>query len=342
MKTLVVGGTGFLGGAIVDAALAAGHDVTILSRGQTKRTQPSNVKILAANRYSSLDVLKNQNFDYVFDTCAFTPDGVQNLLNAVGRKIKRYIMISSISAYSDFSKPQLTEREPAPTAVDADYVVAQKCIQAGNVDAVALGASYGRLKRACEIKATDMLAQKSISLRVGLLVGAGDYTDRLTWWVRRFDQGGDILAPLPKNQTIQIVDVRDVAGFALHSASQQLSGIYNITSQPIDLENFLTSTINIIGSGAKLKWVDQETIQKADIQYWSELPIIAPTAANFRHFLNINTSKAMKAGLKIRPLEDTIKPLLEWDRTRRNTPLKCGLPKEKEQLALKLTAKNRP
>ncbi len=105
----------------------------------------------------------------------------------------------------------------------------------------------------------------------------------------------------------------------------------------------LTSdSCDITSSEAKLNWVEDKIMREANIQYWSELPIIVPPTENFRHFLNINTGKAIKVGLKIRPLEDTINPLLEWDRTRRNTPLKCGLPKEKEQLALKLAAKNRP
>ncbi|WP_144051920.1 NAD-dependent epimerase/dehydratase family protein [Sinorhizobium fredii] len=36
MRTLVVGGTGFLGGAIAETAAGAGHEVTILSRGETR------------------------------------------------------------------------------------------------------------------------------------------------------------------------------------------------------------------------------------------------------------------------------------------------------------------
>ena len=198
MKTLVVGGSGFLGGAIVDAALAAGHDVTILTRGKTNRAQSLKTKILTANRYGSLDILKDQNFDLVFDTCAYTPDAVENLLNAVGNTIQRYVMISSISAYGDFSKPQMDEIEPVPDATKSDLDIARECIQNDNVSAPTLGESYGRLKRACEVMAQNILDERAICLRVGSLVGAGDYTDRLTWWVRRIDQGGQILHPCPK------------------------------------------------------------------------------------------------------------------------------------------------
>ena len=112
-----------------------------------------------------------------------------------------------------------------------------------------------------------------------------------------------------------------------------------MTSQPYKLSNFLTSAINIIGSNAELIWIKQKIMHEAKVQFWSELPIIVPPTKNFSHLLNISTTKAMNAGLSIRELSQTLLPLLQWDRKRRDIPLKCGLPPEKEALLLELASK---
>ncbi|MCK4823140.1 NAD-dependent epimerase/dehydratase family protein, partial [bacterium] len=102
MRSLVVGGTGFLGGAIVDALVKNGHAVSVLSRGQTNREVNSPVEFILADRYGDLSALRDREFDWVFDSCAYSPDAVDLLLTAVGTDIDRYVMISSISAYGTF------------------------------------------------------------------------------------------------------------------------------------------------------------------------------------------------------------------------------------------------
>ena len=51
MRCLVLGGTGFLGGAITDALAHAGHEVTVLSRGLTPRALPKGTATITAEQY---------------------------------------------------------------------------------------------------------------------------------------------------------------------------------------------------------------------------------------------------------------------------------------------------
>ncbi|MFY0595716.1 MAG: epimerase [Cognatishimia sp.] len=338
MRCLVVGGTGFLGGAITDGLLAAGHDVSILSRGETRRSIPGEAITIQADRYGVLDHLRQHRFEWVFDTCAYTPKAVENLLLALGDQVQRYVMISSISAYGAFAKARLDETENVPTATEDDLAFARALPAKDRASAAAYGVAYGRLKRSCEITAQDILGTGATSLRVGLLIGAGDYSDRLTAWVRRIDlaQGElcQIPAPRPENARVQLIDVRDVADFALLCCKGELHGVWNVTSEATSMAEVLSTIHQVTRSDAHFVWVDPQTITKTGLRPWVDVPLMIPDASEFTHFMNVSTDKARAAGLKNRPLTKTLTPLLKWDRGRRNIALKAGITPAQENMLL--------
>ena len=334
MKSLVVGGTGFLGGAIAEAALGAGHDVAVLSRGKTRRALSEGICVLRGDRHGELEVLADARFDLVFDTCGYTPEVVEGLLDVVGADLRRYVFVSSISVYGDYSKPRLSEIDPAPTAGEADLEVARNLPAAQRTDAMAYGRSYGPLKRACEIAARERLGERAIVLRLGLLVGIGDDTDRLTWWLRRIDQGGRIPVPAPEDGFFQMIDVRDSAAFALRAAAEGRSGIYNLTGRDMPLSALLDAMIAVSGAEAELVWVAGEKLQAAGIQPWTELPLIVPPVPAARYLFQIDTEKAHRDGLSCRPIAETLGDLLRWDRAERARALKCGISREQERTLL--------
>lgn len=162
MRCLVVGGTGFLGGAIVDALVDGGHSVSILSRGITNASNAADVEMIQADRYEDLTLLKNKSFDWVFDTCAYTPASVERLLEAVGQTIARYVLISSVSAYGTFKVDGQNETATVPDAAPIDFKTAASQSPEDRASAFAYGASYGPLKRACERKADEMLGEQRL------------------------------------------------------------------------------------------------------------------------------------------------------------------------------------
>ncbi len=338
MRCLVVGGTGFLGGAIADALVAAGREVTIMSRGKTRRSAKKGTQVIKADRYGDLTPLAGRQFDWVFDSCAFEPDAVRRLLDAVGAEISHYVMVSSISAYGSFAKQGLNEDDPVPNATAEDLAVAQSIPFEKRASAFAYGKSYGPLKRACEIAAAEALGDRATLLRVGLLVGAGDYTDRLTWWVRRIDEAQDerrrIPVPAPPSRKVQLIDVRDAAEFGVLCAENALSGIWNVTGQPMDFGDLLSAIKQSTGSQPDFCWFDEARISEVGVAPWTELPLIAPNTQNFRYFLEVDTRRAVSAGLKCRPLAETLDPLLEWDRGWRDQELQGGLSNDQEKALL--------
>lgn len=188
MRCLVVGGTGFLGGAIADALAAVGHEVAVLTRGETGRALPEGVKTIRADRHGDLGLLAGRRFDWAFDTCAYEPGAMERLLDALGGELARYVLVSSLSAYGTFARRGLTEDDPVPDATAEDLAAARAVPPDKRASAFAYGASYGPLKRSCEVAATERLGARATALRVGLLVGAGHRTDPRTWWARRIDE----------------------------------------------------------------------------------------------------------------------------------------------------------
>jgi 2'-hydroxyisoflavone reductase len=335
MKMLVVGGTGFLGGAIVDEAIAAGHDVTVFSRGQHSRKLSKSVKILNGDRHGDTSVLEGQRFDFVADTCAFAPEAVSRLLDTLSSDIGCYALVSSASVYDNFSLSGIDEDSPTPRATNEQLALAQSLPSGKRGSADDYGDAYGPLKRESEIVALDRLGHRAFILRSGLLSGVGDYTDRLTYWVRRVDQGERIAAPGDPQRLVQLIDVRDAAAFIVAGASRRLSGIFNLTGKPFSMAFLLQSCCSVAQSNAELVWIAEETIKAAGIEAWTEFPLWLPSSdVQTKYFLEISTSKAFACGLKTRPLNETLMAILSWDRSRRTKPLKSGVPPLKEALLL--------
>lgn len=337
MKALVVGGTGFLGSAIASELVARGHQTFVLSRGQTDRTVAGTTAI-HADRFGDLTTLKDHVFDWVFDTCAYAPDAVDRLAGALGNQVQRYVLISSISAYGRFDKKGITEDDAAPEANADDLALAAGLAPGKRASAFSYGSSYGPLKKSCELAATARFGARATALRVGLLVGAGDYTDRLTWWARRIDQAhgnrSKVPAPAPYDRSVQFIDVRDVADFACQTAENRQGGTWNVSGRPMQLGDLLATISRVAQSSAELVWISETAIEKAGIAPWSDIPLMSPMLPSFQHFLDVSCERAFGAGLRCRDIEDTLSGLLEWDRNRREIALKCGMSPQQEAVLL--------
>lgn len=336
MNVLVVGGTGFLGGAVVNAAIAAGHAVTIFTRGQTTNTQSTaEIAVLTGDRHRDLSGIKGRVFDLVVDTCAFAPDAVSSLLDALSPAIGRYALVSSSSAYADFSTPGISEDTPLGSATLEQLELARSLPPEKRSSAASYGMAYGPLKRECELAAIERLGDRVTIHRAGLLVGAGDYTDRLTFWLRRVDQGGPTAAPGSPDRLVQLIDVRDAAQFIIETGVAGLGGAFNLTGRPLSMSSLLDSCRRVANSDARFVWCSDEEILAAGLEPWSEVPLWLPYSDEaFRYFLELDVEKAFAHGLNVRPLDDTLGDTLAWDRLRRATPLKAGMPPEKEAILL--------
>jgi 2'-hydroxyisoflavone reductase len=321
VRLLVIGGTVFLGRHLVALALAAGHQVTTLNRGNHDLEEQAGVEKLIADRDVDLSVVAGRTFDVVIDTCGYRPESVAHTLQVLGASIGTYVFISTISVYGDFTTIGIDEDHPikfTPPGEPGDY---------------------GSLKADCESVISQMLPERSLIIRPGLIVGPYDPTDRFTYWVSRFARGGNVLVPDRLDRVVQFIDVRDLAGFILKLADAHERGVYIATGPEgrLILGDCLDACAVVTRSEYQLVRVEDAVLQIAEVTPWSELPLWIPAAkADFAGVMRLNRSKAVAAGLMCRPIEKTIADTWAWDQTRDpSAPRNAGLSEEREAKLLK-------
>ena len=318
MKLLILGGTKFLGRHAVDAALAAGHDVTIFTRGQTNPELFPDVEHLQGDRDGDLGALEGRGWDGVVDTSGYVPRVVRQSAELLRDAVDRYVFVSSISVYDDFSQP-----------IDESTAVAQ--LEDPATEEVL--EHYGALKAAAEAVIDEVYGDRGANVRAGLIVGPYDPTDRFTYWPRRIAAGGDVLGPGDPAAPVQFVDARDLAAWLVKLALAGPGGVFNATgpSEPLTFASLIERARATIGSDANVVWIDEQTLLDAEVQPWSELPLWLP-GDDYAGMARADTRRALAAGLTFRPLEETVVDTLAWDRTVEGD--RPTLPREKERTVL--------
>ena len=298
MKLLVLGGTVFLGRHVVAEALAAGHEVTTFTRGRTNPELFPEAEHLHGDRDGNLDALAGRGWDVVIDTSGYVPRVVRQSGELLRDAVGRYVFVSSISVYADFSVPI---DESSPTA------------ELGDPESEDVQEHYGALKAACERALDELYGDRATRVRAGLIAGPYDPTNRFTYWPVRIAEGGDVLVPGEPERLVQFVDARDLALWMLSLAE---GGQMNATgpAQPTTMAEVVERIAAAVGSRCRWHWIDSETLVAAGVEPWMELPLWLP-GAEYAGLLQADTRRALAAGLGFRPTEETAVDTLAWART---------------------------
>lgn len=325
MNLLILGGTVFLGRALVDAAVARGHTVTLFNRGKSNPGLFPQVETLVGDRDSDLAPLIGRSWDAAIDTSGYVPRLVRKSAALLKNHINHYTFISSLSVYADFSQPYIMETAAVGTLPD------------GAVEVVD-GDTYGPLKALCEQAVLDVYGEEALVLRPGLIVGPYDPTDRFTYWPHRVEQAGDVLVPGRPERPIQFIDVRDLAEWNIRLIENGQGGVFNAVTPPgsITMGDLLESCCRLSVSTTRLTWVPDDFLAKNGAQGWIELPLWMPEfETESKGFFLFDVQNAVEHALTFRPLDDTVRATLEWDITRPEHKWKAGLAVEKEKDLLK-------
>jgi 2'-hydroxyisoflavone reductase len=319
MKLLILGGTKFLGRHVVDAALAARHDVTIFTRGNTNPDLYPEVEHLTGDRDGDLDALEGCTWDGVVDTSGYVPRILRQSAELLRDAVSRYVFVSSISVYDDFSSPP-TEASPVAQLEDP---ATEEIME-----------HYGALKAACEGVIEEIYGDRSARVRAGLIVGPYDGTDRFTYWPRRIALGGEVLGPGDPDAPVQFIDARDLAAWLVKLALEGPGGTFNATgpAQQLTFRQLLDDMRETIRSDADVVWLDGERVLEAGVQPWSELPLWLP-GSDYAGMARADISRALAAGLTFRPVGETIADTLAWDRSEPGDRPTLTHEKEQEILA---------
>jgi nucleoside-diphosphate-sugar epimerase len=309
MQTLILGGTAWLGGHIASEALEREHQVTCLARGFSGDV-PEGAKLVRADRSSpaAYDALKTQQWDVVVDV-ARQPGQVRSAVRALADRAGIYVFVSSGNVYADHSTPGADEEAPLLPPLPGEVMESMD--------------SYGQAKVACEQLVQQAFEpDRALIARVGLIGGPGDIFDRTGYWPLRFARpstpSGAVLVPDAPDLATQVIDVRDLAAWLIDASSRRLSGVYNATGRTTALFEHLETARSIAGHTGPVVRADQQWLLEQGVQPWMgerSLPLwlVDPDWLGFNAW---DSSKARRAGLATRPLEQTLADTLSWELTR--------------------------
>ncbi|HKS09732.1 MAG TPA: NAD-dependent epimerase/dehydratase family protein [Pyrinomonadaceae bacterium] len=336
MKLLIIGGTRFVGRHLVAAALERGHEVTLFNRG-TQSSPFADVETIAGDRNKDLDKLQGRRWDVVIDTCGYLPRNVKATAEMLFGSVERYVFISSQSAYADVSVPGVVETAPLRTLTQEQLDRAYAIDTAGQPSYAEL---YGGLKALCEQAAEEAMPKRVLIVRPGLIVGPYDYTDRLTYWVVRAARGGEVLAPGRPARPVQFIDARDLAEWIVLMTEGGGTGVYNTNRLPntLTMQDVLDQCKSSADSDAVFTWATEEFLHEEKVMAWSDMPLWLPEeeAPQLQGFMFVNCDKAFAAGLRIRPLSETVNDTLAWAQDElRDTELKAGIDSTRERELLR-------
>ena len=285
MRLLVLGGTMFLGRAVADVALARGHELTLFNRGETNPGLFPEAERLRGDRKTDLSALTDRTWDAVIDPSGYVPAVVRASAELL-RDSGRYVFVSSVSVYADFSTGPT---ESSPLAQLGSMPVDEVSSDYSN---------YGPLKALAEAEVERVFGERALIVRPGLIVGPHDPTGRFAYWARRLARGGEILAPGPPERRVQFVDVRDLGSWIVDAAERGISGTFNATNEGVPWGELL--------AGAEVIWVSDGFLQEQGVGPWLELPLWLPDP-EWAGMHGTDVGAAVAAGLRFRPLDETIR-----------------------------------
>ena len=307
LSILILGGTGFLGPATIETALARGHKVTMFNRGKTRPGLFPKVEHLQGdrdpNKGEGLKSLAGRAWDVVIDNSAYYPRMVKASAELLAPHAKQYIIISSISAYKEPNPVGGTETAPLATMPDPTLESMGKDMM-----------YYGALKALCEQAAEAAMPGRVTVVRPGYIVGPDDPSGRFAYWPVRLDRGGEVAVPGSPEDPIQVIDVRDLGAWLVKVAEQHSMGVFNACGPQRKLAwgRVVTACRKATRTKATLVWIPATFMARHEEV---EFPIWAPYAGDTKGFHTWSNARALAAGLRFRPVEETVKDTLAWFKT---------------------------
>ena len=244
MNILVLGGTRLFGKKLVELCLQNGHNVTILTRGQSGNPFGTKVKQLIVNRDdadSLSQALSSTTWDIVYDNICYSPNEALKICEILEGKTKKLVFTSTLSTY-EIDGTVKTEEDFNPFKYE---------VRMGNREDF----SYGEGKRLAEAVLFKEATFPVVAVRFPIVMGENDYTRRLHFHVERILQEQPISLPNFEAKMSYITD-DEAAVFLYFAGITPIEGPYNATAAgAISLKDLLGLIEDATGKHAKISLV---------------------------------------------------------------------------------------
>ncbi len=336
MRLLILGGTSFLGPALVEAARERGHELTLFNRGKTRPDLFPEVEKLQGDRDPrkgrGLESLSGKAWDVVIDDSGYFPRVVSASASLLAPAVGHYVFVSTVSVYARNDEPGADEDAAFGTLPDP------------SVEDMGAGfENYGPLKALCERAVLEAMPGRAALVRPGFIVGPGDPTDRFTYWPVRMEASGEALVPGDPGDPVQVIDVRDLAAWLVRLAETRTTGAFNAVGpeSPLAWGRLVEACHSAAGKRAVLRWAPWGLLDEVER---GTFPIAVPPSGEARGFHARSNARAMGSGLRFRALEETVASTLAWFRAssgRRFPDLRAGPSPDREREILRALSNRR-
>lgn len=314
MNLLILGGTAFLGPAIVEDALRRGWKVTLFNRGKTNPGLFRDLEQLHGDRdpdkapgLESLAaaIRSGRTWDAVIDTSAYVPRIARASAELLKPAVRQYVLVTTVNVYAEPLPKHADESAPLATSPPVE-------------EEKLSNENYGPLKAACERAVAAVYGDRATMLRPALIVGPGDPTDRFTYWPVRMRRGGRVLVPssdAPWKCETSFIDVRDLGAFACTCVEQGHGGAFNCAGPAgtLTMDGLVWGCRAAFGNPVELVPVDEAWLLQQGVQPWMGLPLWIPASLSEEATMGaIGRDRALQSGLTPRPLADTARDTVAW------------------------------
>lgn len=311
MNILVLGGTGFISGRLVDVLLADGHHVTTLTRSGG-RANNARLDHVAGDRNDASvmrELARTDRFDAVVDMVAYRPEESRLAVDVFRGRVDRFIHCSTASVYmvsADVRCPITIDQADLPPNAPRERNP--------------FGYDYGMLKRECEDvlwTAHDAGDVAVTMFRPTFVCGPGDPTARDAFWIVRILDGKPVIVPGTGEHVFQQVFVDDVARMfaAALRTDESVGKAYNVASEESrSLNEVLSLLAGLLDQDPEFVHIPQDAFDQLDI---STFPGADVFPFNTRRTAVMDLSGTLAdLGVSTTPFETWMKKTIDWFRPR--------------------------